>query len=361
MLTEKSARTIKPPETGTIEVPDGAQRGLMLRVSSGGVRTWAVRYSVGGRRRRVSLGRVGEVNLRAARTRTAAILAAVALGQDPAAVDGRLLTDLWTDHARERARVLRHPEMDAAIFRLHVEPALRYLRPNDFRPADWSRLDAALIAKGLAPNTRRSVHRVTSGFFRWLVARGVLESSPVPPSPPARRVVRDRVLSIEELRAVWRGAEGHDVVRLLLLTALRKREAQSLRWSEVEGDRLVIPAARMKGKRPHVVPLSAPAQALLDARRGGRSAFVFPARRGPDRPSGADLSRFVPEDATIHDLRRGIGTALGDLGVAPHVIGLLLAHAPGSVVGGVTSVYMRADYLSERREALERWCEVLRG
>ena len=89
---------------------------------------------------------------------------------------------------------------------------------------------------------------------------------------------RDRVLDIGELKAIWDATAGDEdynaIVRLLLLTGQRITEIGSLRWSEIEGDRIVLPPARTKNNRAHVVPLSPVARAILDA-RPRRGDFVF--------------------------------------------------------------------------------------
>jgi integrase len=113
---------------------------------------------------------------------------------------------------------------------------------------------------------------------------------------PAERA-RDRVLSIDELRALW--PKAGPFVRFLLLTAVRRSEAAGMRWDELDGSLWIIPAARMKGKAEHIVPLSAAALSciglgpILSERQGpaidrvpmaadGRAAFVF----GGSRPLG---------------------------------------------------------------------------
>jgi len=172
---------------------------------------------------------------------------------------------------------------------------MEYLRPKDFSRADWFRLDAALIARELAPNTRRGVHRVVLGFFAWLVERGYLEASPIPLRPAARRETRDRVPSLEEMRHLYRvagevGIAGQ-MVRLLELTGLRREEVRGLRWSEVLDGELVIGAARVKGGRPHRVPLSSCAVSLLEDRREVCGGVVGVRLSGHARSEGGPPDR----------------------------------------------------------------------
>jgi integrase len=87
---------------------------------------------------------------------------------------------------------------------------------------------------------------------------------------------RDRILSDDELRAVWKAAEtlSGPYGFLLLLAATRHSEAADMTRRELSNGDWIIPAARMKGKLEHVVPLSAAATALLDS-MPNLGAYVF--------------------------------------------------------------------------------------
>src|SRR6185369_6104973 len=118
---------------------------------------------------------------------------------------------------------------------------------------------------------------------------------------PAPERQRERVLSAEELRALWRAldAEPFDVAslfRLYVLTAQREAEVRTMRWADVDlvAGWWTIPAVRTKNGRAHRVPLSAPAVAALRALGFGRSAWVVP------RPCSDRLPRAaVQGDASI--------------------------------------------------------------
>jgi integrase len=382
MLTEKIATTTPPPETGAIEILDdgpGGQRGLMLRVTPAGARTYAVRYSIAGRRRRKALGRVGEITLRRARTMAAEILAAAATGADPDRANRVELQDLFEGpYADVLRRRLARPDTDLAIWRNHLRDGLLYLTPDQFSRRRYHEMVDRWTAAGLGANAQRSAHRVLVAFWRWLIEREYADAIPFPSAPPAPRRHRERVPSLDEVRAIWgwaltAGLTG-DVVRLLILTGLRKMEAQRLTWAEVEGDRLMIDAERMKGRRAHVVPLSAEAQALIDMRRSvcaSWSAYVFAAprtrRRMDDRPMNSNVQERlrasgVAPGVVVHDLRKALVTELGNRGVPPHVLRGILAHAQSDVVGStVGSVYIRSDFLPERRAALEQWAALVTG
>jgi integrase len=143
-----------------------------------------------------------------------------------------------------------------------------------------------------------------------------------------------------------------------MLTAQRREEIGGLRWAEVEQGKLVLPASRTKNGRAHEVPLSAPAQAIIDSthRILDREA-VFSEADAFANWSGEKAAldeRCSVKDWTVHDLRRTAATRMADLGVAPHIVEAVLNHVSGHKAG-VARVYNRASYAKEKREALELW------
>jgi integrase len=120
----------------------------------------------------------------------------------------------------------------------------------------------------------------------------------------------------------------------------------------------------MKGKRPHAVPLPAAATDILKAlpRRG---AFIFTADGKQPfagwRTAAARLRDAVDLPAwTVHDLRRGSATAMGECGIRENAIRRILAHAPRSMLG-VTAIYEKSERLDEMRLALATWHATLRA
>jgi integrase len=158
------------------------------------------------------------------------------------------------------------------------------------------------------------------------------------------------------------------------------------RADELEGDVWVVPPARSKGGRPHLVPLSSAAKAIFKARAAAVAAMLpgerllFPQAPVPEEPAmkirvmtwssrwvedlrqemGAVTEQWTIEldpRWRIHDLRHTVATVMTEsLGVSRDVVALILGHSFGP---RVTRVYDRAERLPERRAALERWAEWL--
>jgi integrase len=150
-------------------------------------------------------------------------------------------------------------------------------------------------------------------------------------------------------------------VKLLILTGQRAAEIGGLQWDEIHDEEIVLPSARTKNKRTHIIPLSDPARAILNQFQANGRSHVFGyadatgfdgwgyAKRNLD--ASVDLEHW-----TIHDLRRTVATRMAELGVQPHNIEAVLNHVSGHK-GGIAGVYNRATYDREKREALNLWAE----
>jgi integrase len=149
------------------------------------------------------------------------------------------------------------------------------------------------------------------------------------------------------------------------LEGQRATEIGSLRWSEVdlENALVTLPPARVKNRRKHSFPLSSPALAILQRRwndRDDNRDLVFGRGNGDKGFSGwshakARLdAKLDLEPWVVHDLRRSFSTGLGDLGVPPHVIEMLINHQSGTKVG-VSGRYNLSVYEKEGRQAVELW------
>jgi integrase len=143
-----------------------------------------------------------------------------------------------------------------------------------------------LAKDGKAPMAGATA-RYGSSLFGWAVKRGALASNPFQRVPVAPTVRRDRVLSDDEIRRVWKSTEGpgafNAIVRALLLTGQRREEVGGLTWGELDPDfsGWTLPAARSKNGKPHVIPLSEEMQNLLRAQpRVEGTDLVFPGERG---------------------------------------------------------------------------------
>jgi integrase len=375
-LTDITITNLKPRPV-RYEVPDGGAHGLRVIVQPSGHKSFAVRYpNAAGRRRKLTLP--AGITLAAARKLAADALLAVSQGKDPATAK---------QAARQDARASVDDTVERLAYQFIEQYAKRQTRQNSWRqtvycfrndvvPAWGKRLvheitrrDVRDLLDGIAadrPVMANRVRGVLSKFFGWLAERDVIAASPmIGVRAVTKEVPRERTLSDDELVRLWRAADkigggAGACIRVLMLTGQRRGEIAALKWSEVDGDVLVLPAERMKGKSSHIVPLSAQAAAIIDAMpRVGEYVFgkvpVNHWHRVKDELDAhmGDTPKFV-----VHDIRRGAASGMARIGIAIPVIERLLAHKSGTFKG-VVGIYQKHSFLPEMTAAVQRWADHL--
>ena len=156
-------------------------------------------------------------------------------------------------------------------------------------------------------------------------------------------------------------------LQLAALTIVRPGELCAAEWSEIEVDSLVwrIPAAKMKMKRPHLVPLSRQAQEVLQELRAltGNGRWLFPSRWDVAKHQGggvlnAGLRRMGWSRGimTAHGFRAMAATVLSEHGWPSGVIERQLAHMDKNAV---RAAYQRSELLTERRKMMQAWADFL--
>jgi integrase len=354
--------------------------GFGLRVRAGGSRQWIFQYRLGSKQRRISLGKVSAISPLDARESASKLHAKVRLGQDPAG-----------EKAESRTRAA---ETFGAILQPYLAEKKAGLKPRSYEEVERHLLKHAKPLHGLqltaitlrgaaalltelaannGSNLANNVRASLSALFSWAMTKGLADHNPIGNTVPAdTKGARDRVLSDDELRSIWNslGNDAYsDIVRLLALTAQRRDEIGSLRWPEIDFDKaaIALPPERTKNSRPHDVPLSDAALAILKARRrlAGRE-HVFTGGANGYRNWSANKVTLDTRIATkgaispwrLHDLRRTAATRMAELGVLPHIVEAVLNHVSGHKAG-VAGIYNRATYEQEKRKALNLWAEHL--
>ena len=236
-------------------------RGFGIRALKSGRRSWLYQYrDEHGRTRRIVLGDVSAVTLENARDAARRTAATVAHGGNPSVERKKKRTagavleiiDAYLHHAGERLRVRSYKETKRHL-RVHAAP-LHHERAETISRRDITAL-LDRIAKRSGPVASNRVRATLSALWTWALRTGLIEGDRNPVAFTVRypEKPRERVLADAELKAIW-GATGDSrhysrVVRLCLLTGCRRVEIAGLRWDEVQADRIVIAANRMKGSR----------------------------------------------------------------------------------------------------------------
>jgi integrase len=374
-LTDIAIRNLKA-STARREIPDSSQRGLYLIVQPTGGKTFAVRYRFAGKPRKLTL--TAGISLAAARREAADALYQVEKGIDPGVAKQRARDEQRAAAAdtleavcteffeRDGARLRSARDWQRDLARL-VFPTLGQRPIADVRRKDVIRLlDAIEDNNGTAQadTVLAIIRRICNWYavrdenFRSPIVRGMRRRKPSQHS-------RARILTDDEIRAVWRAAGvipgpfGH-YCKFLLLTAARRNEAAHMRWQEVVGTDWTLPASRNKTKTDLTRPLSAAAQAALaKVPRIAGSDFVFSAdgrrlggfgRRKREIDEASGITNW-----TLHDLRRTARSLMSRAGVPSEHAERCLGHT----IRGVEGVYDRHSYREEMRLAYERLATLI--
>jgi integrase len=413
-LTDSQIRGFLPGPT-KYEKRDGLSRGLTLVVYPSGAKQWTVRYRAQGKQRRLILGDFGPtgMTLAAARREADKHRPGIRNGQDIAA-ERRAARVAPTDTVAELAEtyLARHArpnkksaDADDRTLRVDVLPYWKDRSVRELTRRDVVRLVDRVIERG-SPIMANRVLAVVRKMLNFAMDTGWIDANPAGRmSSPTREVSRDRVLTDDEVRAVWRllgrfpathekrapgrPAATHDAdglplcpisaplaaaFKLRIVTAQRGGEVIAMRWRDLDLKAAVwtIPGAGTKNGQAHRVPLTRAALALVQAQQPTDDAGA-PVTPKPDAlvfvGSGASLadrhkkaptaiaSALEIADMTGHDFRRTAATRMAAAGVPREHISRVLNHVDGGP--RATAVYQRYDFDKEKRDALEIWARVL--
>lgn len=416
-LTDRTLKALerKPADKGkTRDLMDTVTPGFGVRVSETGRRTFILvaRYPGSDHPTRRALGEYGELTLEDAREKARKWHDLLRRGVDPRDEEAR--QRLAEQRKRENSFAAVAEEFIAYIHRQKLRTAAvmeRNLRQTfvsrwglravtEISSHDVGRVIREAVERG---STYQAFHdfALVRRLFNWAIGTDEygLELNPCDrlntKDMIGERYARDRVLSDDELRALWRATArlpypNGSLYRLLALTGLRLGEVCGARWSEFDLERRewTIPAQRMKkvkgGAKPFVVPLT---DAMLDVLNSlprftsGEFLFSHSYGKRPLKPNlfsdikerldrvmleelrniaierDNDPERVALPDFVNHDIRRSVRTHLSALRIGEEVREAVLAH----VRPGIKGVYDKHQYLEEKREALTLWNARLRS
>jgi integrase len=356
----------EPPKDRTIHW-DGTLPGFGLMVTANGHASFVCQYRSGRRSHRMSL-KPG-LTLQDARREAKKMLGDVARGGDPLAerrkaarVGDDTFQSVAEAYIRREGKSVRSMDQRRAVLERLVYPRLGARPVGEIKRSDIVRLldkidddRGPVSADQTLAFIRRimSWHASRSDEFRSPIVRGMARTKP-------RDRARQRILTDDELRAVWTAAEAQrglfgPFVQFLLLTAARRTEAAQMARSEVVGNVWTIPQERYKTGHELVLPLSPLALSVIDRLpRIGAARFVFSS--DGERPfSGYSKAKAKFDTAcgvagwTLHDLRRTARSLMSRASVSADIAEICLGHK----IPGVRGVYDRHSYFSEKRRAFE--------
>ena len=393
ILTDTFIRQMEIPKESRTEVFDGRVNGLILRVTSKGIRSWCYRYRFANKDRRMTLGHYPDLSLKEAREKATEATKMVREGNDPARERNlreskrgveydSTFVSLSEKYLREHVRGEKHyidPFTEKPLHRQwketerilekEVVPVIGHLPLSDIKKADIIALLAPIKAK--APYVANNVLKLIKGIYNWALSIDLVEMSPcLGMKAPHKAEPRNRPLNDEEIRKFWEACleEGYpygDAFRLLLITGQRRGEVGEMPYNELDrkNEEWILPPERAKNKRRHVVPLSPLALDVIKSIPNTGGDYLFSTHfgekpiNGYTKPIKRVLKSAGLENVCIKDLRETVATTMRQrLGISTDVIGQVLNHAPR----GVTQRhYASASSIDDIRDALEKWDDYL--
>ena len=390
-----------PPKPKQLDYFDTGARGLGLRISYGGRKSFFAMYSNNaGKRQRVSLGEygrleAGKVSLAEARKRAKARLGEVAKDQDPAAETraarrAPTVQTLATDFiSMQRKQGRKSADQQARMLARDVLPILGDMKVRDLTRANIKSIMDKVSRRG-APVLANRVHEVVRAMLNFAIEEEIysLESNPANRLGKHRNpeLGRDRWLSLEEIGSYWKALDQEPsapaaAVRLCILTAQRQQNVLGMRLDQLAlDDRLwIIPASATKTSRTYKVPLSTAAAGIIqdriaeledaelrrakrELRDTGLVTWLFPKSLNGNRPIGRAFTgtahrsackRAKIADYAMHDHRHTFATHCEQMGINRLIWDPIMGHSQGSMA----DLYSGHDFAEQRLDCMDRWAD----
>jgi integrase len=358
-LTDAGVKRIQAPDTGYKISHDSEARGFAVRVTARGARSFILNYYTrGGRDRCYTIGQFPDWSTTAARAKARELRREIDAGGDPLAeVEAKrsaptvaeLIDRFEAEHlTRKRPQTARNYRR---MLDNHIRPHFgTHAKVADVVYADVDALHRKITKSGANYAANRCV-AILSKMFSLGVRWGMRDDNPCKGIERNTEHHRQRYLIDDELSRLVAALASHpdrraaDAVRLLLLTGARRGEVLGARWADIDltTGSWSKPASSTKQNRPHHVPLSAPARALLARIReeqagsqptGSLGAFVFPSATSATghlveiKKSWASIINAAGiSDLRLHDLRHSYASSLVSSGASLPLIGAMLGHS----------------------------------
>ena len=385
-LTDAKLRNLSTPG----KYFDGG--GLYLELTAAGGRYWRLKYRHAGKEKRLAFGVYPGVGLKDARDLASEARKALQAGADPgeqrkagkakAAHEADNTLEVaargWLTHQAARWAPVTVARITASL-EADIFPELGARPLASIKPGEVMAAVKKIETRGASDQAGRVLQRVKS-VYRWAVTHERIESNPMidlvlseilkPREVNHRAAMPDRELPgfLKKLDAYEGDPHTVNGLRLLILTATRPGEVRGARWPEFDLDAAlwIIPAARMKMRNEHRVPLSLQAVELLRTMHTmtGGGELVFPSPFYPSKPLSENtfnsaLARMgYKNTATAHGFRALFSTVANECGWNPDVIERQLAHKEQN---SVRAAYHRSTYLADRVKLMQWWADYLGG
>lgn len=360
-------------------------RGFAVRVLPSGTKSFVYRFTLNGKKQELSLGVYPEVSLKTAREKYQEAYNKLNKGTDP------------------RTTPVPEPSLESITFEHFCTEYLKWSKKHhskawnntlskalnkDVLPV-WGnkaiqeihRRDAIVLLENVSKRASgqvANVHKALSGIFEYAVQRDYLDANPVlrmsKAVPDLKYTPKDRVLTEDEIRIIWKALDdspAQRALKLILVTAQRPGEVAGLPWVELDiptpqglhgkllGDVWwTLPKERAeKGKGDHLVYLTPTALELIEVSKRVTYEVFGVNRNSVSQVVSRGKKYFGLPKWTPHDLRRTARTLMAKIGVINEHAEAVINHAKPGMVGA----YNKYEYQEEKKQALLKWeAELLR-
>ncbi|QSD35779.1 tyrosine-type recombinase/integrase [Pectobacterium brasiliense] len=384
-LNARQVETAKPKEK-PYKMADGG--GLYLLVKTNGSRYWRLKYRIDGKEKLLALGVYPDVSLADARAKRDEARKGIAGGIDP--------LEVKKEQKVEREAQVKNTFQQIALewhsmkvkkwsagyasdileaFNKDVFPFIGQRPVADIKPLELLNVLKKMEDRG-ATEKAKKVRQRCGEVFRYAIVTGRAEYNPAPDLTSAMQGHESThypFLTTEELPAFFKALAGYSgselivlAARLLIITGLRTGELRGALWSEIDTKEALweISAERMKMRRPHIIPLSTQALAIIEQIRAmtGQFPLLFPGRNAPSKTmSEASINQVFKRigytgRVTGHGFRHTMSTVLHEQGYNTAWIETQLAHVDKNAIRGT---YNHAQYLDGRREMLQWYADYM--
>lgn len=385
-ITDRRAQSIKP---GDKAKPTGITGFTLLPTKTKGRGRWRLRYvsPVTQTRRDYSIGSYPDVSVAIALKAARDARDLIAIGKDPLEERKAInLVPTFKDAALRRWEEKKHTFKSDRTrtdwlksLELHIFPGIGLRKVDTLKPVDFAKVLQPLYNS--TTDMCRKVKERCNDIMGWCWAHEYTDGNPLS--------VVDKLLAKKEhvtqhhpavpWSDVWEFVQKHlskkprtgakACLLFLIFTATRSSEARGAKWDEIDFKNKLwtIPAERMKKSRPHRVPLSDAALALLGEQKeySLHDDLIFPSAQGKHLSDMALLNILrkakVPSDtperlATVHGFRSSFRNWSADNGYSTDISERALAHAIGNAV---QAAYERTDRLEARVDMMQAWADVV--
>ncbi|MBA7800617.1 tyrosine-type recombinase/integrase [Citrobacter freundii] len=380
MLTIKQIDAAKPKDK-PYRLLDS--NGLYLYVPVTGKKVWQLRYNLDGKEKVLTVGKYPLMSLQEARDKAWLAKKDVSVGVDPVKAKRLSVKDNsfssiyqeWYEHKKQVWSEVYSTEL-SRMFQDDILPLIGGMEINEIEPMQILEVIRRFEDRGAMERANKARRRCGE-VFRYAIVTGRAKYNPAPDLADAMKGYRKKnypFLPADQIPAFNKALAGFSgsivsriATQVLQYTVLRTKELRSMQWSNVDFETRTITIAEevMKGRRPHLVPMSDQVISLLEALKPVTqpiSRFVFAGRNDKTKPISENAVLLVIRQigyeglASGHGFRHQFSTIMNEHEWPADAIEKQLAHANS---GSIRGIYNHAQYMDKRREMMQWWADWL--